>query len=324
MHARGHRGLPHTLTVCYAFGVRTFAVLLVLVAVTVCEACGDAQPGPVAPGSVSAIELPAVSAAPTEPPPPPPKVEARAQGSDVTLTVSFTESRKHPASARLDTVLRSAPAWRAFPSVDPMRDLEWLIEHNDDMVFRHSAPDATMDAAIASVAQPIQLSTPNVKAWRGVVNGYDSVFLRAQPSIIRVARASNAETAARELVAKPPTAPSFHANEALRARIMNPSATISQMPRDISEMRVWVDSHVADSSADIYTEADCPNEAAARADAVTIAALIQQKNNFGVRLMTNGILNNAEVTNVDKQVHIHVHATPRQIDSVLSLASSYF
>lgn len=309
--------MPRALTVCYAFGVRTSVVLLVLVA------CGDAQPGPVAPGSVNAIQLPTVSAAPPEPPPPP-KVDVREQASDVTLTVSFTESRKHPASARLDTVLRGAPAWRAFPTIDPMRDLEWLIEHNTDMVFRHSAADATIDAAIAAVAQPMQLSTPNVKAWRGVVNGYDSVFLRAQPNIIRVVRAVDAEAAARELASKPPTAPSFHTNEALRARIMNPSATISQMPRDISEMRVWVDSHVADSSADIYTEAECPNEAAARTDAATIAALIQQKNNFGVRLMTNGILNNAEVTNVDKQVHIHVHATPQQIDSILSLASSYF
>jgi hypothetical protein len=316
--------MPRALTTCYAFGVRTLAVCLVS-AVTFCGACGDAQPGAVAPGSVSAITLPTMSTAPPEPPPPPPKVEVREQlRSDVTLTVSFTESRKHPASVRLDAVLRSAPAWRAFPTVDPMRDLEWLIEHNDDMVFRHSAADATMDAAIAAVAQPMQLSTPNVKAWRGVVNGYDTVFLRAQPSIIRVVRAANAEGAARELVATPPTAPTFHANEALHARIMNPSATISLMPRDISEMRVWVDSHVADASADIFTEADCPDEAAARTDAATIAALIQQKNNFGVRLVTSGLLNNAEVTSKSNQVHIHVHATPQQIASVLSLASSYF
>ncbi len=283
-------------------------------------ACGG-SPTPNAPEPVATVTLPTV----TPPPPPPPRPpSAEHQRADVTITVSFAEVRKHPNASRVDTVIRAAPAWRAFASIDPVRDLDWLVQHGDDMVVEHAISDARVDAAIAQVAQPVSVGTAGVKAWRGTVNNLDAVFLRAQPQVVRVARAEDLDGAARELVAHPPAAPSFHANEALRMRMLWPALIISAVPQDISEARVWIDSRIADSGADIYAEAECPDADAARTDAAALVALIQHKNTFGVRLITAGLLNNVEVTTNDKQVHLHLRATQQQIDAVMTLASSNY
>jgi hypothetical protein len=268
------------------------------------------------------VALPTVATVAPEAPPP---MRHAVGPGEVTLTVSFVEVRRHPEASRVDTILRGSRAWRAFPTIDPINDLEWLVQHDDnDMVVEHSAPDARVDAAIDAVAQPVHVGAPGVKAWRGVVNGHDTVFLRAQPRIVRIAPADGLEAAARDLVAHAPVAPSFHANEALRARALHPSQTFTSLPDDISEARLWVDSRIADSSADIYVEADCPNAAAATADAAAITALIQRTNSFGVRIVTSGLFNTVDVTTVDRQVHLHIHATQQQIASVVNLAASMY
>jgi hypothetical protein len=241
----------------------------------------------------------------------------------MTVAVNFVEARKHPAAPRVDAAIRGAPAWRAFPNIDPIVDLDWMTQHNDDMLVFHNAPDARVDTAIASIAQPIVVSAPNVKAWRGVVNGTDVVFLRPLPHYIRIARASDVATAVREVAVGPIAAPSFHANEALRARILEPSRQYP-VPGDITEARIWIDSRANDTGADIYGEADCPSAAAAQVDAAAIAETIRRTNNIGVRIVTAGLLNNVEITPDGNKVRMHIHATEQQIQSVVSLAASQF
>jgi len=275
-------------------------------------------PAPVTP-------LPTASVATPEPPPARPEpVEQHYEASDVTVAVSFVVARKHPASARVDAVVRGAPAWRALAAVDPLRDLDWLTKHDDDIVVAHNASDAAMDAAIANVAQPTKLTAPGVKAWRGVVNGQDTIFLRAQPGIVRADDARNAERDARDLVARPPSAPPFGANEAIRARITAPGSTFAFVPRDVSEMRVSITANAADGSAEIDAEADSANEATARDDATEIDAAIARANSFPVRLMTAGLLNHVDVRAAGTHVRIHTHATPQQIDALATLAATRF
>src|SRR5260221_9852282 len=108
-----------------------------------------------------------------DPRPPPTATAVAYERSDTTTTVNFVEARKHPDAPRIDAAVRSAPAWRAFPNVDPIADLDWMTQHEDDMLVFHNASDAKIDAAIAQVAQPMTVSYPNVKAWRGVVNHSD-------------------------------------------------------------------------------------------------------------------------------------------------------
>jgi hypothetical protein len=281
---------------------------------TVAEPVASVQPEPLPTMSVQPEPLP------TTPPPPPPRYAGR---SDTTATVNFVEARKHPDSARIDQVIRSAPAWRAFPNVDPIADLDWMTQHYDDMVVFHNAPDAKIDAAIAQVARPMVVSAPNVKAWRGMVNNTDIVFLRAQPHYVRIAPAHHVDQAVREIAAGPPTPPTFHTNEALRVRILQPSGQYP-IPGDISEARVWVDSRPADSSADVYAEADCPSPAAAQADALAIAAQIKQQNTIMVRIGTAGLLNNVDIMPDGNKVKMHVRANQQQIEAVVSLASTQF
>jgi hypothetical protein len=258
------------------------------------------------------------------PPPPPPRMVNTSQSSETMITVDFAEVRRHPEASRVDTMLRYAPAWRAFPSIDPVRDLDWLVQNGDDMIVAHVTPDTGVDAAIAAVAQPITLATGGVKAWRGVVNGFDTVFLRAEPHVVRIVRAAHAEMAARDLLAHPPSRPTFHAGEAARVRKIHPAAEMREIPEDISEMRAWVDSTPADSGADLEAEADCPDAAAAQNDAMILATLVRNKNTFAVRMMSGGLLNTVQVWPVGDHVRLHAHATAQQIESVMSLASTLY
>jgi hypothetical protein len=268
--------------------------------------------------------LPTVSAPPppTQEAPPPPQTYT-VQRSDTTATVNFVEARKHPSSGRADAAIRGAPAWRAFPTIDPIADIDWMTQHEDDMLVFHNAPDAKIDAAIAQIARPTVVQAPNVKAWRGIVNGADIVFLRAQSHYVRIAPARHLDQALREITAGPPASPAFHANEAVRLKILHPAGSYS-VPVDISEARIWIDSVVADASADIYGEADCPSPAAAAADAVAIAEEIKRNNSLGVRVLTAGLLNKVDITTDGNKVKMHVHATQQQIDSVVPLAARYF
>ena len=246
-------------------------------------------------------------------------VEPLAAGDDAVLAVDFVEARNHPEAVDLDATIRSAPAWRVFPAIDPMRDLDWMIQQGNDLLVHHAVADAQVDAAIAAIAKPESLGVAGVVAWRGVVNGADVVFLRAQPRVIRITPASTARSVAVDLVAKPPRAPAFAPSEAARVLVPHPGRRISGVPDDVTEARVAVESHANDSSADIWVEADCPDATAARTDAARVAELIQEKNNFAVRLVTAGLLNSAEVHAAGRHVNLHLKATSQQIQSVLAL-----
>jgi hypothetical protein len=93
------------------------------------------------------------------------------------------------------------------------------------------------------------------------------------------------------------------------------------LPQDISEMRLWIVPRASDGGGDLYIEGDTPTDAAAQADAASIKTLIEQKNSFGVRLMTAGFFNHVDVTSVGNQVHLHISGTQEQIESLLALAA---
>ncbi len=57
-------------------------------------------------------------------------------------------------------------------------------------------------------------------------------------------------------------------------------------------------------------------------DAVAIAELIKQKNGFGVRIATAGLLNNVDIAVDGSKVKMHVRANQQQIESVVTLAAS--
>lgn len=261
--------------------------------------------------------------------------------NNITLMVNFAELRKHPDSVRLGLVLGGIPQWRAFmsdsqgaPLLDPMRDADWmiimgpsLIDTQNDAVFIHySTPDAQVDKVIDTVSRhyakggPIDLGVHGVKAWKAFADKGERVFLRPHPHIAVIVPSDHAQQFARVL-AHNPIMPHVHAGEAMSLRALRPGGSISVLPQDISELRMWISPRAGDGGGDLYMEGDCPNDAAALADAETIKTLIKQKNSFGVRLLTAGFFNNVVVTTVQNQIHLHISATQEQIEALLALAA---
>ena len=261
--------------------------------------------------------------------------------NNITLMVNFVELRKHPDATRLGLVLGGIPQWRAFMSdaqgasmLDPMRDADWMIimgpsflETQNDAVFVHyQTPDADVDKLIDTVSRrydkggPIDVGVRGVKAWKAFADRGERVFLRPRPHIAVIVPSSKAKEFARVLATSPIT-PHVHAGEAMSLRALNPGGSIRALPQDVTEMRLWIVPRPADGGGDLYIEGDCPSDAAAQADAQAIKTLKEQKNSFGVRLLTAGFFNNTEIQAVGPQVHVHISATQDQIEALLALAA---
>ena len=261
--------------------------------------------------------------------------------NNITIMVNFLELRKHPDGARLGIILGGIRQWREFmsdaqgaPLLDPMRDADWmiimgpsLIETKNDAVFVHySTPDAQVDKVIDTVSRhyraggPVDLGVRGVKAWKGFADNGERVFIRPRPHVAVIVPSSKASDFARVLVRNPIT-PHVRAGEALSVRALRPGGSINLIPQDISEMRMWIVPRPADGGGDLYVEADCPDDAAAKVDAEQIKTTIQQKNIFVVRMMTAGFLNHVDVTSAGSQVHLHINATQEQIESLMALAA---
>jgi len=260
--------------------------------------------------------------------------------NNITIMVNFVELRKHPESANLGRVLAGIPQWKTFMSnatgtamLDPMRDCDWMIimgpsllDTQNDAVFLHySVPDATVDKVIDTVSRtyakggPVNLGVPGVKGWKGFADKGERVFIRPRPHIAVVVPAAKAQAFARVLVGNPVT-PHVRAGEAFSMRALHPGGSINVIPQDISEMRVWIVPRASDGGGDLYAEGDCPSDAAAQTDAEALKTLIQQKNSFGVRLLTAGFLNKVDITASNGQVHLHINGTQGQIEALLHIA----
>jgi len=261
--------------------------------------------------------------------------------NNVTILVNFVELRKHPDAARLGMVLGGIPQWRAFMSnaqgsamLDPMRDADWMIimgpsllDTKNDAVFIHySTPDATVDKVIDTVSRkyahggPFDVGVPGVKAWKAFADNGERAFLRPRPHVAVIVPSSHARQFA-AVLARNPVTPRVRPGEAFSLRALRPGGSISVIPQDISELRMWIVPRPSDGGGDLYVEGDCPSDAAATTDAESLRNLIQQKNSFGVKLLTAGFLNHVDVTASNKMVHLHVSGTQQQIEALLAIAA---
>jgi hypothetical protein len=300
--------------------------LRVALLVSICACGGSEKPAQAPAKTEAALPLPTVAPTETEQPPAPPPPPVVYERPDFKTLVSFTEIRKHPASARLDAVLRGTPAYRAFPSIDPVRDLDWMVWHGNDLIVRYSLTDEVVEKEIARVGHRYDPHVAGVRGWEGWVNSTHMAALRgAESHLVVIAPVEHAQAAAVDLAdSHPGGAPSFHTNEAAHMRVRSPAGALAGFPDDIREVEIWIDSRAADGGADIYGEGDCPTASAAQADAAKIAAAIRQKNTFAVRLVTNGLFNNVEITSAANRVRMHINATSAQIEAMMSLAAAHY
>jgi hypothetical protein len=201
-----------------------------------------------------------------------------------------------------------------------------LLDTANDAVFLHySPPDATVDKVIDTVSRsyakggPVDLGVHGVKAWKAFADKGERVFIRPRPHVVVIVPAAKAQAFARTFVQNPIT-PHVNAGEVFSIRAMRPGGSLTIIPSDISEMRMWIVPNAADGSGELYADGDCPSDAAAQTDAETIKNTIQQKNSLGVRLFTAGFFNKVDVTTGNSQVHVHVHGTQTQIDALVHVA----
>jgi len=215
-----------------------------------------------------------------------------------------------------------------------MKDADWMIimgpsflDTQNDAVFVHySTPDAQVDKVIDTVSRhyskggPIDLGVRGVKAWKAFADKGERVFIRPRPHVAVIVPSSHAQQFARVLATNP-IMPHVHAGESMSLRALRPGGSISVLPQDVSEMRMWIVGRASDGGGDLFIEGDCPNDAAAQLDAEALRTLIKQKNSFGIRLLTAGFFNNVVITTVGNQIHLHINATQEQIEALLALAA---
>ncbi|HEY1956761.1 MAG TPA: hypothetical protein VGH28_14175 [Polyangiaceae bacterium] len=261
--------------------------------------------------------------------------------NNITILVNFVELRKHPDAARLGMVLGGIPQWRAFmsdaagaPLLDPMRDADWMIimgpsllDTKNDAVFVHySTPDATVDKIIDTVSHRyarggrIDVGVPRVKAWKAFADNGERVFLRPSPHVAVIVPSSHARQFA-AVLARNPVTPRVRPGEAFSMRALRPGGSVNVIPQDIREMRMWIIPRPSDGGGDLYAEADCPSDDAAKTNAESLRTLIQQKNVFAVRLFTAGFLNKVDITTRGPTIELHINGTQQQIEALLALAA---
>ncbi len=256
----------------------------------------------------------------------------------VQLLVNMEEIRKNPIGARMGPLLSAIPQWDDFISgtnVDAVRDTDWvlisgpsLLHTERDMIWVHySASDKLVDHAIDIVAHkydrggPFDAGVPGVKASLGHADRAPRVFLRPQSHLLVVVPPDFAHTAAVALV-KAHISPHIRPGEALRLTLKNPSHPMPFLPTSLSELRLWIVPRASDGGADVFAEADAPTADEASKASDQVKRLLRDQNSIGVRIVTQGLLNNVEIGPDGSVVKLHLSASREQLEAVLGLVAA--
>lgn len=253
----------------------------------------------------------------------------------VVLLVNAAEIKKHPIGSQLGPLLSAIPQWDDFISgtgIDPIAMTDWVLisgpglvdTTNDVIIVRYSAPDAVVDKAIDTVAKkydrggPFDAGVPGVRAALGHADRAPRVFLRPQSHLLAVVPVHYANTAARILV-RSKVSPNVRPGEAVRLTVKRPYQPFPDIPKTVSELRLWV-LPKADGSAEVFAEGDCATEQEAVDAADQIGKVIGRfKSNVLVRMLTKGLLNGIDVKSSGKLVTLHLDATEEQLEALLTI-----
>jgi hypothetical protein len=255
----------------------------------------------------------------------------------VQLLVNMEVIRQNPTGAKMGPLLSAIPQWDDFMSgtqVDPIRDTDWVFitgpslihTERDAIMIHYSTSDAVVDKAIDIVAHKydrgglFDAGVPGVKATLGHADRAQRVFLRPQPHLLAVVPPDYANTAARMLKGAKVSA-HVRPGEAVRLTLQNPSRPMPFLPTSISELRLWVIPRAADGGADVFAEGDCPDSAAAILASEDFRRFVTRQNSIGVRIVTQGLLNNVEISPDGSLVRLHLSVSFEQLETILGLVA---
>lgn len=261
---------------------------------------------------------------------------------NVVLGVNVALIRKHPVGGRMGPILQAIPQWKDFlkgaqTPVDPIRDTEWILIYGpslihtdkDAVLVRYNVSDEAVDTTIAAIAHTYDkgggydAGVPGVKGSLGYADNAQRVFLRPQGKLLVIVPPSHAHEAALTFKKQVPRGPS--PTEAMRLIVNNPSNQISipglKFSQSLTQIRLWIIPR-PDGGADVYSEGDCTDEAAAADSADKLTEILKRQNSLGVKFATRGLLNGAVVVPDGKKIKLHILANPEQLEAVLQLVAA--
>ncbi len=256
---------------------------------------------------------------------------------NVWLLLNMVEVRKNPVGAALGPLITAIPQWNDFlagSKVDPVQHTEWLLlngpslahTERDAVIVRYSLDDIWVDAAIERIAKrspdgrTVDAGVPGVKVTVGFGDRAKRAFVRPQPHLVAVVPPDYAAKAAALLKGK--FNPRLTPGEAVSFRAHDPHGSITEIPAEVSELRIRV-VLAANDGVDVLLEGDCADNAAATKAAGELEDWLRRTNALGVKLVTRGVLNHAEVRADESRVKIHVPVTREQLDALYSLAAGF-
>ena len=256
----------------------------------------------------------------------------------VEVRVNMDVVRSNVIGARMGPLLRGIPQWDEFMAgtdVDPVSDVDWiriygpsLLHTEKDAVIVHfNMPDARAARNIALLSKhdvnggAVDAGVPGVRAWRGHADRAWRIFLLPRPRVAVMVPPEKANETARVFSRIEPHL-NMQKGDAVWLMVKNPSHPMPFLPASLSELRLWVKPR-PDGGADLFAESDAPDDEGARIATRQVHQLLLEMNSLGVKIVTRGVLSDAEVTHDGPTVKLHLTASQDQLEALYDLVAAY-
>jgi hypothetical protein len=256
----------------------------------------------------------------------------------VTLVLNGEEIRNHPLGSKVAPLLHSINDWQSFMGgteqfFDPVRDTDWLSisgpslrdSRLDAITLHYSTTDANMDKAVAAMAHnydkggPFDAGVAALPAWLAKADGNERVILRPQSHLVVIVPPADAPGVAQSLAGQAPLPKSISklAGIAVMLKLREPHhAMPGILPAELNLVQAWIKPHHDDGGLDVEIEGTCKDAASAESAAQQVKDTIT-RNAPMVNLVTDDLLDGAEVRTEGSHVRVHLTASRRQAESTL-------
>lgn len=217
---------------------------------------------------------------------------------------------------------------KAKMGVDPFADGEWLLVYGSKVeipgpnanVVRHGRSDAEVTRTIADAGLEAWDGGASANAFRADIYGVRDVLVRPQPGVLALVPGDRARDLTAALAPKT-LDPGVKPGELARVFVAEPAKLVRLLPAEIVRATV-IAKAAPDGGLDLAGEADCPDAASCTTTAAALDELARKNNSFMVRIVLKNLLGNLVVRADGAKLKATLHASPEQLDAVLSLMRS--
>jgi hypothetical protein len=200
---------------------------------------------------------------------------------------------------------------------------------HDVVLLHYSAIDSDIEAAIialtsqrtgsSSTDSSLDVSEPNVRAWRMYAHGNESAFLRPKNDhILAIVPLDKAKEWAHTL-AGTVVKPAPHGAHAVDIRASKPSNIVPLMPAAFTDERIFITAR--GDGAVLQLEGDCPDEASAGEAAQELERAVRKRNTLAVKLVTGGAFTAFHAAPKGSMVVGEMPVSADQLDALLKMVA---